>query len=69
MPRRGRLINLDTESGKRIYGAMKEGVWQGAGWTAPDPGSRHYPEVKGGALIALFYLPAGRISDDFKAPS
>ncbi|HTH98556.1 MAG TPA: DUF4863 family protein [Stellaceae bacterium] len=36
--------------------------WQGAGWTAPDPGSSHYPEVKGGALVALFYLPAGRIS-------
>jgi Domain of unknown function (DUF4863) len=43
--------------------------WQGAGWTAPDPGSRHYPEVRGGALIALFYLPAGRISYDFKAPT
>jgi len=43
--------------------------WQGPGWTAPDPGSRHYPEVKGGAVIALFYLPAGRISYDFKAPS
>jgi hypothetical protein len=43
--------------------------WQGPGWTAPDPGSRHYPEVKGGALIALFYLPAGRISYDFKAPA
>jgi hypothetical protein len=43
--------------------------WQGPGWTAPDPGSRHYPEVKGGALIALFYLPAGRISYDFKAPT
>jgi hypothetical protein len=43
--------------------------WQAAGWTAPDPGSRHYPEVKGGALIALFYLPAGRISYDFKASS
>jgi len=38
--------------------------WQGAGWTAPDPGSAHYPEVKGGRLIALFYLPAGRISYD-----
>jgi hypothetical protein len=25
--------------------------------------------VKGGALIALFYLPAGRISYDFDAPS
>ncbi|HTK35497.1 MAG TPA: DUF4863 family protein [Caulobacteraceae bacterium] len=36
--------------------------WQGAGWTAPDPGSRHYPEARGGALIALFYLPAGRIA-------
>jgi hypothetical protein len=36
--------------------------WQGAGWTAPEPGSRHFPEVRGGALIALFYLPAGRIA-------
>ncbi len=43
--------------------------WQGAGWTAPDPGSRHFPEVKGGALIALFYLPAGRISYDFTPPA
>src|SRR5690606_10118706 len=25
----GRLINLDTENGKRIYGAMKEGVLDG----------------------------------------
>lgn len=40
--------------------------WQGAGWTAPDPGSHHYPEVRRGAVIALFYLPAGRISYDFK---
>jgi hypothetical protein len=38
--------------------------WQGAGWTAPEPGSHHYPEARGGALIALFYLPAGRISYD-----
>jgi hypothetical protein len=38
--------------------------WCGAGWTAPAPGSHHYPEVRGGALIALFYLPAGRISYD-----
>lgn len=43
--------------------------WQGPGWTAPDPGSRHFPEVKGGAVIALFYLPAGRISYDFAAPA
>jgi uncharacterized protein DUF4863 len=40
--------------------------WSGAGWTAPGPGSRHYPEVRGGALIALFYLPAGRISYDIE---
>lgn len=26
---KGRLINLDTESGKRIYGAMREGVLDG----------------------------------------
>ncbi|MBB3595158.1 hypothetical protein FHX08_005568 [Rhizobium sp. BK529] len=39
------------------------------GWTAPDSGSKHYPEVKGGALIALFYLPAGRISYDFEPPA
>ena len=43
--------------------------WCGAGWTAPAPGSHHYPEVKNGALIALFYLPAGRISYDIKAPA
>ncbi|MGW2348996.1 4-hydroxylaminobenzoate lyase [Actinacidiphila glaucinigra] len=42
--------------------------WQGPGWTAPAPGSHHYPEVRGGALIALFYLPAGRISYDVTAP-
>jgi hypothetical protein len=42
--------------------------WRGAGWTAPGPGSHHYPEVKGGALIALFYLPAGRISYDIEPP-
>jgi Domain of unknown function (DUF4863) len=42
--------------------------WCGAGWTAPPPGSHHYPEVKGGALIALFFLPAGRISYNVKPP-
>lgn len=36
--------------------------WQGAGWTSPGPGTHHYPQVKGGALVALFFLPAGRIS-------
>jgi len=52
-------------------GAQLKGLqgWQGPGWTAPDPGSRHFPEAKGGALIALFYLPAGRISYDFKPPA
>ncbi|HUN31954.1 MAG TPA: DUF4863 family protein [Trebonia sp.] len=43
--------------------------WSAAGWTAPGPGSHHYPEVKGGALIALFYLPAGRISYDISPPA
>jgi hypothetical protein len=42
--------------------------WCHAGWTAPGPGSHHYPEVKGGALIALFFLPAGRISYDVRPP-
>jgi hypothetical protein len=36
--------------------------WCEAGWTAPGPGSHHYPEARGGAVIALFYLPAGRIT-------
>ena len=36
--------------------------WCHAGWTAPAPGSHHYPEARDGALIALFFLPAGRIA-------
>jgi hypothetical protein len=36
--------------------------WQGKGWTSPGPGTHHYPQVRGGALVALFFLPAGRIS-------
>jgi hypothetical protein len=43
--------------------------WCHGGWTAPPPGSQHYPEGKGGAVIALFYLPAGRISYDMAPPS
>jgi hypothetical protein len=43
--------------------------WRGAGWTAPAPGSHHYPEARGGAVIALFYLPAGRIAYDVKPPA
>lgn len=42
--------------------------WRHAGWTAPAPGSHHYPEVRGGALIALFFLPSGRISYDIAPP-
>jgi hypothetical protein len=38
--------------------------WCFGGWTAPSPGSHHYPEAKGGAVIALFFLPSGRISYD-----
>ncbi len=36
--------------------------WCSGGWTAPAPGSHHYPEARGGAVIALFFLPSGRIS-------
>jgi hypothetical protein len=36
--------------------------WCFGGWTAPSPGSHHYPEAKDGAVIALFFLPSGRIS-------
>lgn len=45
-------------------GAELKGMqgWQGAGWTSPGPGTHHYPEVRKGALVALFFLPAGRIS-------
>lgn len=42
--------------------------WCHGGWTAPSPGSHHYPEAKGGAVIALFFLPAGRISYNITAP-
>jgi hypothetical protein len=40
--------------------------WCYGGWTAPAPGSHHFPETKGGAVIALFFLPAGRISYDVR---
>lgn len=33
--------------------------WQGAGWTPPGPGTHHYPQVRNGAMVALFFLPAG----------
>ncbi|KAJ7732682.1 hypothetical protein B0H16DRAFT_1732673 [Mycena metata] len=43
-----------------------DGFWVGSGWTCPGPGSHHYPRVRGGGLIALFFLPAGRISYNVK---
>ncbi|SNR35608.1 DUF4863 family protein [Actinomadura mexicana] len=58
------VVPLDADA--RLAGPLG---WSGAGWTAPAPGSHHYPEVKGGALIALFYLPAGRISYDIAPPA
>jgi hypothetical protein len=36
--------------------------WCYGGWTAPEPGSHHFPEVKDGAVISLTFLPAGRIA-------
>jgi hypothetical protein len=38
--------------------------WCHGGWTVPAPGSQHFPEVKGGAVISLTFLPAGRIAFD-----
>ena len=29
----------------------------GTGWTSLEPESHHYPEIIGGEMIALFYLP------------
>ncbi|KAI1336501.1 p-hydroxylaminobenzoate lyase [Xylariaceae sp. FL0016] len=49
-------------------GAELEGMsgWQGAGWTSPGPGTHHYPRARKGAVVALFFLPAGRISYKMK---
>jgi len=57
------VIPLGEGSKAEIMGMQG---WQGAGWTSPGPGTHHYPEVHGGALIALFFLPAGRISYEAK---
>ena len=54
-------MNVPVTETARIKGLNG---WCGKGWTAPDPGSHHFPEVQGGALISLFFLPAGRISYD-----
>lgn len=57
---------VPLDAGAKLMGPRG---WCGPGWTAPGPGSQHYPEVQGGALIALFYLPAGRISYDITPPA
>jgi Domain of unknown function (DUF4863) len=42
--------------------------WCYGGWTAPAPASHHFPEVKGGAVVSLAFLPAGRIAFDVTPP-
>jgi hypothetical protein len=42
--------------------------WCHGGWTVAGPGSRHFPEVKGGALVSVSFLPAGRIAFDVEPP-
>ena len=41
--------------------------WRGAGWTASAPGSGHHPASRG-AVIAVAYLPAGRVAYDVEPP-
>ncbi|MGY6020066.1 4-hydroxylaminobenzoate lyase [Streptomyces spinosirectus] len=53
-----------VDSGAELVGPNG---WQGPGWTAPAPGRHHYPEVRGGALIALFHYPAGCLRDGNRA--
>ena len=36
--------------------------WHRTGWTCLGQGTHHYPQVRNGRLVALFFLPAGRIS-------
>ncbi|GGC89775.1 4-hydroxylaminobenzoate lyase [Undibacterium terreum] len=43
--------------------------WCYGGWTVPMPGSHHFPETKGGAVVSLTFLPAGRIAFDVKPPA
>ncbi|KAI1633361.1 p-hydroxylaminobenzoate lyase [Biscogniauxia mediterranea] len=50
-------INCVIPVGVEKEGAELEGM---AGWRGA--GTHHYPRVRGGALVALFFLPAGRIS-------
>lgn len=56
---------IPVTAGAQLAGPLG---WRGAGWTCPAPGSHHYPEARGGAVIALFFLPAGRIAYDVQPP-
>jgi len=42
--------------------------WRYGGWTVPAAGSHHHPEAKGGAMVSVSFLPAGRIAFDVKPP-
>lgn len=42
--------------------------WCYGGWTTPEPGSHHFPEVKNGAVFSLTFLPAGRITLNVTPP-
>jgi hypothetical protein len=48
------------------YMSPEMGYFCHGGWTTPAPGSRHFPEGNGGAVISLTFLPAGRIAFDVK---
>ena len=37
-------------------------VGRPAGWVIVPPGSRHVPEVTGGRMLILYFLPAGAIT-------
>ncbi|CAJ2502958.1 Uu.00g103520.m01.CDS01 [Anthostomella pinea] len=54
------VVQVDPVDGEAELEGMSG--WQGAGWTSPGPGTHHYPRVRRGPLVALFFLPAGRIS-------
>lgn len=41
-------------------------VWSDIQSLYSDPGSHHYPQCRRGGVVALFFLPAGRISYDAK---
>jgi hypothetical protein len=56
---RGHLYGELNLVGPLNKGAELKGLqgWQRSGWTAPDPGSRHYPEVRAGAAICVVLPP------------